>query len=137
LFTVIVAVPLAVPDVAVIVAVPAPTALTTPLDDTVAIAASLLDQVIGAPEMTLPPASRAVAPNVTVWPTVSVRDDGVTVTEAAGAGFTATVANPSTPSMVAVMTALPIDTAVTTPVAETEATPGEPLVQVTARPVSG
>jgi hypothetical protein len=137
LVTVIVADPLAVPDVAVIVAEPAATALTSPLDDTVAIAASLLDQVIGAPEMTFPPASRAVALNVTVWPTVSVCDDGETVTEAAGAALTTTVANPSMPSTVAVMTALPTDTAVTSPVPETEAMPGEPLDHVTARPVSG
>ena len=66
----IAAVPLAVPEVAWIVAEPVPTAVTTPLAETVATAVLLLVQVIGAPAMTFPPASRAVAPNVTVCPIV-------------------------------------------------------------------
>ncbi len=43
---------------------------------------------------------------------------------------------PSTPSTVAVIrTGPPTDWPVTTPVEATEATPGDPLVQVTGRPV--
>ena len=130
-------VPIAVPEVAWIVAEPAPTALTTPLAETVATEVLVLVQAMGAFGMTFPAASRAVAPNVTVWPIVSVRDDGETVTDAAGVGLTTTVAEPVTPLTVAVMTAVPADTPVTTPVPDTVATLGEPVVQVTARPVMG
>ena len=133
----IVAVPDADPEVALIVVEPAATPLTTPLADTVAVPVLVLDQVMGAPAITLPPASLAVAPNVTVWPATTLAEDGLTVTVAAGGGLTATVADPATPSMVAVMTALPAAAPVTTPVPDTDATPGDPLAQLTGRPPSG
>jgi len=60
---------LADPDVAVIVAVPLATAVTSPADDTVAIVVSEVDQVAVAPGIAVPPASFTVAVNVTVSPT--------------------------------------------------------------------
>ena len=61
--------PLADPDVAVIVAVPLATAVTSPADDTVAIVVSDVAHVTAAPEIAVPPASFTVAVNVTVSPT--------------------------------------------------------------------
>ena len=69
---------LAEPDVAVIVAVPSATAVTSPADDTVAIVVSDVAHVTAAPEIAVPPASFTVAVNVTVSPTedrVLVRGD--------------------------------------------------------------
>jgi hypothetical protein len=61
---------------------------------------------------------------------------GVTVTDATGAGgLTVTVAEPLTLPLVAVIVALPADTPVTSPLAFTVATVGDPLVHVTGRPV--
>ena len=65
-----------------IVAVPLPTAVTSPADDTVAIVVSEVDQVAVAPEISVPPASFTVAVNVTVSPTevrVSVLGDTSTL----------------------------------------------------------
>ena len=61
--------PLADPDVAVIVAVPLATAVTSPADDTVAIVVSDVAHVTAAPGIAVPPASSTVALNVTVSPT--------------------------------------------------------------------
>ncbi len=60
---------LAEPDVAVIVAVPSVTAVTSPADDTVAIVVSDVAHVTAAPGIAVPPASSTVALNVTVSPT--------------------------------------------------------------------
>ena len=54
------------PDVAVIVAVPSATEVTSPADDTVATAASDVVQVTVAPDITVPPASFTVAASVAV-----------------------------------------------------------------------
>ena len=62
------AVPLAEPDVAVIVAVPLATAVTSPAEDTVAAVVSDDVHVTVAPDMVLPPASFTVAVSVTVSP---------------------------------------------------------------------
>ena len=62
------AVPLADPDVAVIVVVPSATAVTKPTDETVAIKAEDVAQVTSAPEITVPPASLTVAMRVAVSP---------------------------------------------------------------------
>ena len=67
--TVITAVPLADPEVAVIVSVPFATAVTSPPDDTVAIVVSDDAHVTVAPDMVAPPASFTVAARVTVSPT--------------------------------------------------------------------
>ena len=82
--TVAVAVPLTDPDVAVMVAIPLPTAVTRPAEETVAIDASDAAQVTVAPEITVPPASVTVAARVVVSPIdVKLRLVGDSVTEAA------------------------------------------------------
>jgi hypothetical protein len=58
------------------------------------------------------------------------------VTDATGIGVTVTVAVAIFVSLTAAMVAIPEETAVTSPVAETVATPGSPLLQETSRPVS-
>src|ERR1043165_4391251 len=60
---------------------------------------------------------------------------GATVTEATGTAFTVMVADALLPSLVAVIVAEPAATAVTSPVADTEATPLALLDQLTTRPV--
>ena len=66
----------AVPDcpslVAVIVALPGATAVTTPDEETVATELALLDQVTGRPVSTFPFASCVVALSVTVCPATIV-----------------------------------------------------------------
>lgn len=130
-------VPLALPLFAVMVAVPAPTAVTTPLVETVAAAVLSLLHVTGAPEITLPEPSFTVAVRVVLSPTVRVDAPGDTRTLAAGGGCTTTVAVPAWPSLVAVMVAEPGATPVTRPFASTLATLGMLLDHVIARPVSG
>ena len=80
----IAAVPLWPSLVAVIVAEPATTPLTSPLELTVATDVLLLDQVIVRPVSGLPLTSFGVAVNWTVWPASTVADAGLTVTEATG-----------------------------------------------------
>ena len=63
-----VAVPLADPDVAVMVAVPSATAVTRPADETVATDELDVTQVTVAPEMMFPAASLTVATRVAVSP---------------------------------------------------------------------
>ena len=60
------AVALTVPEVAVIVAVPSATAVTSPADDTVAIDELDVVHVTVAPDITVPPASLTVAVSVAV-----------------------------------------------------------------------
>jgi hypothetical protein len=74
--TVMLAVPLFPSLVAVIVALPAATPLTRPLDETVAIDALELDHAICRPERTLPVASVSIAPNCTVFPVSTLALDG-------------------------------------------------------------
>ena len=72
------------PDVAVMVAVPLPTAVTSPAEETVTIDASDVAQVTVAPEMMFPPASLTVAVREAVSPIdVKLRLVGASVTEAA------------------------------------------------------
>jgi hypothetical protein len=123
--------------VAVIVAVPGATPVTTPLDVTVATVLSLLDQPTMRPVNTFPLASRGVAVSVTVWPGVVVAVAGVTDTLAMGTCRTVTCAEPCLPSTVATMIAVPGASPVTTPSEDTVARAGAPLDQVTVRPVSG
>ena len=66
--TVTATVPLAGPDVAVIVAAPSATAVTSPADDTVAATVFDDDQLTTAPDITVPPASATVAVSVAVSP---------------------------------------------------------------------
>jgi hypothetical protein len=60
----------------------------------------------------------------------------VTATDATGAGATITFTVPDTPSLVAVITALPTATAVTVPALDTVATVVFPLLNVIVRPPS-
>jgi hypothetical protein len=133
--TVMVAVPAAVPERAVIVALPADTPVTTPDDETVATDVLLLDHVTGAPAMTLPFASRTVAERVTLVPMATVAVAGATVTLAAAGAVTVTTADADCPSLVAVIVADPGETPVTTPEADTVATDDAPVDHVMVRPV--
>jgi hypothetical protein len=72
---------------AVIVAVPADTAVTSPLASTVAAALSD-DQDRARPVSTAPEASRVTPFNCCVFPTTTLADDGLTVTVATGAVVT-------------------------------------------------
>jgi hypothetical protein len=135
-----VTVTLAVPGtpslVAVIVEVPGPTAVTTPLLETVTAAVLLDVHDTTRPVSTFPLASLSVAVSGAVRPTVRLVLGGVTVTVATGTGITVTNDVPVCPSLVAVIVALPGDTAVTTPVAVMVATAVLFELHVTTRPVS-
>src|SRR6266516_2735425 len=135
--TVMAAVPLCPSAVAVIVATPAATPDTTPLELTVATAVLLLDQLMTRPESGVPLASFGVAVSGTVCPTCTLADAGATATDATGALLTVMLALPLWPSLVAVMVAEPVATAVTSPLEPTVATAPFELVHATLRPVSG
>src|SRR5207302_9820562 len=79
-------VPLLPSDVAVMVAEPAVTPLTSPLPLTVATAVLLLAHVITRPDNGLPLASFGVAVSCSVCPTCTLAGEGVTATGARGAG---------------------------------------------------
>jgi hypothetical protein len=81
--TTTVAVVLADPDVAVIVAVPSAIAVTRPADDTVATDELDVAHVTVAPEIVVPPASLTVGTNVAVSPSANARLVGDSVTLAA------------------------------------------------------
>jgi hypothetical protein len=122
--------------VAVIVADPAATPVTTPLKETVAMPVLELDHVTARPVNTLLFASRVVAVSCVVCPTVTLAVVGATLTDATGTGVTVTLDVPLFPSLVAVIVAEPAATPVTTPLDETVAMLVLELDQVTARPVS-
>src|SRR5437773_530683 len=135
--TVIVAVPLCPSLVAVIVAAPAVTPVTTPLPLTVATAVLLLPQLTVRPDNGLPLASFGAAASCIVWPTGTVAVVGLTVTDATGTVVTVIVAVPLCPSEVAVIVTDPAATPVTNPRARTVATDVLLLPQVTVRPARG
>src|SRR5712692_8500871 len=135
--TVTIEVPLLPSLVAVTVAEPGATPLTSPLVFTVAAAVLLLAQVTTRPESALPPASRGVAVSCTVWPAVTVAGDGVTSTVATGTLVTVMVDVPLLPSLVAVIVAELGATLVTSPDPFTVAPAVLLLDQVTTRPESG
>jgi hypothetical protein len=111
--TFMVADPLCPSLVAVMVALPTPTAVKTPEGLTTA-AAELLDvHVTTRPDNTLLPASFSVAVACVVPPVNSVELASATVTDATGATETVTLAEPVWPSLVAVMRAAPVPAAVT------------------------
>src|SRR5207249_1860568 len=97
--TVIAAVPLFPSLVAVIVADPAPTAVTSPLAETVAAAGALLAQVTARPARGLPLASFGVAVIWTVCPSSTVAEAGFTDTDATGTNVTVIAAVPFWPSL--------------------------------------
>jgi hypothetical protein len=125
--------------VATIVALPALTAVTTPALVTVATAVFRLLQPIVRPVSTLPLPSFKTAVACVVWPTFKLDEPNETLTDATGAGgetMTPTSADPVTPSLVAMMLALPGPSAVTRPVLFTVATAAFELLQLTVGPVN-
>src|SRR3954465_12669192 len=133
----------AVPDFpaheAVIVADPAATPVTTPLELTVAAAPLLVDQVILCPLITFPSASLTVAVNATVPATLIEAVAGATVTvvtTGGGGGLAVTViaAVADLPAHDAVMVADPAATPVTTPPELTVATAASLVDQVMVCP---
>jgi hypothetical protein len=134
-FTVSSAAPVFPSLVAVIVAGPSLTAVTTPALDTVAIAELLEVQTTERPVNTPPLASSVVAVACAVSTAVIMAGTRATVTEATGTWITVMVALPLCPSLVATISAVPGATAVTTPVADTVAIPGAADDQAIARPV--
>src|SRR6059036_54795 len=135
--TVTAAVPLCPSLVAVIVAAPTATPVTSPVPDTVAIAGFELAHVITRPLSTFPAASLGVALSWVVPPTNTFAAAGLTTTEATGTLDTVTAAVPLCPSLVAVIVAAPTAALVTRPLAETVATAPLLVVQVITRPLSG
>jgi hypothetical protein len=122
-------------NVAVMVAEPAPTADTSPADDTVAIAAFELAHD-GVPLIAAPLPSFSTAVACVVCPTTSAGDAKVTVTVGEPpAPATENAIEPVTPSLVAEIMAVPPATADTSPDVETVATLGAALDQVMVRPV--
>ena len=125
------------PDVAVMVAVPAATAVASPLALTVA--AEVLDElqvdwvVISwlVPSENVPEAA-----NCNVFPTCKVGLAGVTDTEDRTAGVTVRTVLPGMPPDVAVMFAVPVATAVAKPLLLTVATGVLDELQVTCAVIS-
>jgi hypothetical protein len=113
--------------VAVIIAVPTPTAVTVtgePFGLTVSTAVLLEVQVMVRPVSRLPLASLVVAVSCCVPPTIIGVVGAETATVATGAGVMVRAALPTCPSLVAAMLAVPTLTAETRPVADdTVATP--------------
>jgi hypothetical protein len=134
--TVIVDVPVRPSPVAVTVAVPTPAALAKPL---VALTRTRSESEVlhttVRPVTGAPVESRGSALSCSVDPWKIVAVAGVTTTDVTGDALsTVTVAVPTRPSLVAVMTALPDATPVTSPVAETVTAVGVPEAHVTVRP---
>src|SRR5207249_1278841 len=92
--TVTPAVPLCPSLIAVIVAAPAATPVTSPVEDTVATAGVPDAQVTDRPESTLPAASFRVVVSCTVAPTSTTAVAGLTVTDATETIATVTLAVP-------------------------------------------
>ena len=134
--TVMVATPVFPSHVAVMVTVPAATAVTTPLALMVATAASPVAQVTVRPGSAAPCAFTGVAASCTVPPTMTELLAGETTTALTGTATTVTVAVSLTPSAVAITLADPAPTPVTSPVLETSATPWAVDVHTTIRSVS-
>src|SRR5258706_7590272 len=108
--------------VAAIFAVPVLTAVTSPAGDTVAMPVLPDLHVIVRPESTSPFASTSDADACVVSTALIELLASETVTAATGANPTVIVAVPLLPSLVAVICAVPVPTAVTSPVADTVAT---------------
>ena len=116
-------------------AFPTATPVTVPFEETEAMALSLLDQPTTRPASGIPLASSAVAVSVVLCPTVTDVEGGFTTTLATGTARTETVALPCRPSTVAMIVVVPGDTPVAMPDAEMVAMDGDPVAQLTVRPV--
>src|SRR2546421_970510 len=135
--TVTAAAPLCPWVVAVMVAAPAVTPLTSPLPFTVATPVLLDTHVTTRPESGVPFASFGVAVSCSVSPTSTLAGDGVTVTDATGTRVTVTLDVPLCPSLVALVVPEPAVTPATSPLALTVAMFVLLEAQVTVRPDSG
>jgi hypothetical protein len=122
--------------VAVIVAVPAPTPVIRPAEDTDAIALLLDPHVTTRPVTTVPFRSFRVIDGVAVCATKSGRLGGESVTLPTGTAVTVTVDDPLFPSAVAVIVAVPGATPVTTPEDDTVAVAALLVVHATGRSVT-
>jgi len=118
----------------VIDTVPAPTAVTTPRFETVAMLVFELLHVTVRPVSTLPDASVATAVACAVLPTGIVDLSSTTLRLAIVDPPTVSVAEPETPSTVAVILVVPVSTAAIRPSEETVATDGLALAHVTVLP---
>lgn len=119
------------------VALPAATAVTRPDEETVATPGWLVLQVIVRPVRVLLLASRVVAESCVVPPTCKLAVAGLTETEATGTGdgaATLSELDPVFPSLVAEIVAVPLASALTSPVAEIVATFEFELDQLIVRP---
>ena len=101
---------------------------------TVAVPLSLDDHVTVRPVRILPFASRSVTDNWTVPLVTTLAVCGLTATEATDGAETVTLAVPVLPSLVAVIVAEPVATAVTRPLLDTFATDALDEDQVIVRP---
>ena len=131
------AVPLIPSLVAVIDTVPALTLVTRPVLETTPMDWLLELQVTARPVSVFPNASSVAADNWTKPPTTMFDVEGVTTTLATETDDTVIDALPLTPSDAAKTIALPVPTAVTSPVCDTVATDGAPVIQVMIRPGRG
>lgn len=129
-------VPLFVSLLAVMVAVPAAIAVTTPVDDTVATLALLELHVTGRSVTTVPSESFTVTERAKFCVTSIALLVGETVTLATGNPVTVTAVVPDFPSLVAVIVVLPCATPVTRPRSETVAIAGLLDDHATTRPVT-
>src|SRR5438477_189356 len=119
------AAPVLPPLAAVIVAAPVVIAVTSPAADTVAMPALLVLNVIGFPVSWFPAESNAVTVSCTTRPMgidTAVGCTSILATDADEDPTTATGTEALLPSLVAVMVAAPVLTAVTRPAADTVAT---------------
>src|SRR2546429_3754263 len=123
--------------VAVIGAEPPTFPVTSPVPVSVATGVLLLAQATERPVRMVPLASRRVALSCTVWPTGTLADAGLTVTDATGTPLTVMLAVPLWPSLVAVMVTAPATTPVTSPLLFTVAIVLSLDDQLIARPVKG
>src|SRR2546428_1006329 len=110
LVTITVTLPVFPSLVAVIVAEPAVTPVTSPLPSTVATPVVPLTQLIVRPLSGVPFASFGVAVSCTVWVTGTLADAGLTLTDAPGATVTVMFDVPLLPSLLAVIIAQPAGT---------------------------
>ena len=135
--TVTAAVPDAEPAVAVIVAAPLATAVTSPAESTAATIISALVHATGSPSMTRSIWSRTSAMSRTVSPSaVNASVLGATDTVVGTSASTTSSARPVTPDEVAATSTSPSPVPVTSPDASTTATDVSPEAHVNAAPAT-
>ena len=110
------------PAVALTVALPLPTAVTSPAADTVATFASEMLHMTSAPTKSFPAASVTIAAKLAVSPRASKPTESAERAIAPAIWSTVILAVSTTPSTIAVTAVEPFEWAVTRPVAETETT---------------